>query len=100
MDEILQIAKRGGFKYQKSRADQAGPSGKFAKITMNAEFWKGLGKMMQWDFEAKSALGIVKYDNQWIEYSKEFHEINLTQNWSKAVEYLEELVRQSNEKNT
>jgi hypothetical protein len=103
MDEILQKAKKGGYHYVKAKSETERPSGKFAKIVMEPEFWQALGKKCGWlkigemkyDFFDKEQCENPKYDHSlaWIGKAIKFHEINLTYGWLKAVEYLEEITK-------
>lgn len=64
-------------------------------------FWQALGKACGWD---KTKIWLNPYTpkgryipsmnvDRWIQEAMNFHEINLTQGWDKAVEYLEDLIK-------
>lgn len=90
MIEIIQKAIEGGWeKHGKNGGSKT--TDKFMKVdVLDPLFWQALGKACGWE------LGKTKWDvataPQWLEYSLQFHEINLTEGWDKAVSYLEELI--------
>lgn len=72
-------------------------------LVLNPLFWQALGKACGWNDENKFRMmgGVAhkinmetgKYIPIWIYHAIKFHEINLTQGWDKAVEYLEDLIK-------
>lgn len=67
------------------------------QIVLDPLFWQSLGKACGWKIETKgSGFGDnvdVWEKYEWLTYAKEFHEINLTEGWEKAVEYLESITQ-------
>ena len=61
-------------------------------------FWQALGKACGWEGfytkgnEENGKRNITDLNPRWEYYALRFHEINLTQSWDKAVEWLEELL--------
>lgn len=60
------------------------------QIVSDSSFWQALGKSCGWYAKDTN----IYHDNpaQWLVESLRFHEINLTQSWEKAVEWLENLI--------
>jgi hypothetical protein len=56
-------------------------------ILLDPLFWQALGKACGW--------GDVTKDKDWLANALEFHEINLTEGWDKAVEYLTSIISSS-----
>ena len=54
------------------------------RIVCDHLFWQALGKACRWNWLDK---------RNWKYFAIHFHEINLTQGWDKAVEYLEDLIK-------
>lgn len=114
MDEILQKAKKRGYHYVKAKSETERLSGKFAKIVMEPEFWQALGKACGWgeypdykielpmlfEEEIQAAPAItqkqfgykIEKHSPYMWYAIRFHQINLTEGWKKAVEYLSSIV--------
>lgn len=71
-------------------------------LIINPLFWQALGKACGWSSYAcswDSENPICRkwcstgHRETWVWNAMRFHEINLTQGWNKAVEYLEELIK-------
>lgn len=109
MDKIIQKAIEGGFKgeYLLGKDEYYGLCWEIESqsFLLDPLFWQALGKACGWE----NSLGwdkdsIHKYDGDSFDYDEpdkhcaycqamHFHEINLTEGWEKAVEYLNELVK-------
>lgn len=113
MEQVIQKAIEGGYKYKTSES-----FGWYIAVT-HADFWQALGKACGWnpwvmtrngnkvktlqEYEyrkAKQELGVnpvggaeIHYVPTYIFYGSLFHEINLTEGWDKAVEYLNSLIK-------
>ena len=64
---------------------------------MSSEAWQALGKSCGWnwtDEALKDPIGeaMPEFNSIHIYHALKFHEINLTQGWDKAVEWLEGLI--------
>lgn len=96
-------------------------NGQMQCVVMNANFWqsliKGCGlikdedryycgnteceayKKSDWVLRGfcrncgKEQIQFTYKSNVWVTYAKNFHEINLTEGWDKAIEYLEDLIK-------
>lgn len=73
------------------------------EIVLDPTFWQALGKACNWrsywtfrplkNIEEDRANGKVTPGN-WVEHhALKFHEINLTEDWDKAVLYLQEIIK-------
>jgi hypothetical protein len=62
----------------------------YNEVVLNPLFWQALGKVMK-----NKLSGWEVVDNEtMIKHALKFHEINLTEGWSKAVEWLETLIKE------
>ena len=104
MEKIIKKAIRGGYEKQRYYFDEFGNWDwePYECIVCSPLFWQALGKACGWNDENKWRMigGVAhkinmetsKYIPIWIYHALRFHEINLTQGWDKAVEWLIELV--------
>jgi len=112
MEQIIKKALEGGY--------PRGRIGSQYRFVMDSDLWKALGKACGWteicdnpDHGFINAMGfhdigrlgcpgcghnddhvIESSRYNWRKYALRFHEINLTQGWDKAVEYLEDLIKE------
>lgn len=101
MKEIIQKAIEGGFEpdglveiYFNEVNDAC------RAITLDPLFWQALGKACGWEktivehFEGNKPYVMRMFKGEaWMYRYMHFHEINLTEGWNKAVEYLSALVK-------
>lgn len=106
MEEIIKKSGKGGYKIQNTHSKM------LASDFMNSLFWQALGKACWWVNKPndmiecdicklktcqkkfiKGELAKEVTDMNWLFYSIRFHEINLTEGWSAAVKYLEEVIK-------
>lgn len=115
MENIIKKAIEGGYNgYPKPFCIECGnyeaPSEntKSNNMFLDPLFWQALGKACGW--KENTFYGVVccvgegeeywfgsdtkNEKSDWLKYSIYFHEINLTEGWDKAVEYLENLINQ------
>lgn len=102
MEIIIKKAIEGGWKNENfPNLDPQYMGDMYRIIVCDPLFWQSLGKTCEWTEIYKNCgrKGIDKccceYDartEEWKYYAIRFHEINLTQGFERAVEYLEELV--------
>jgi hypothetical protein len=89
MENIIKKAIDGGFR--------EGNNAYFSveEIVLMRTFWQSLGKACGWGNAKDIYTGEIKIVNTsvWKNNALKFHEINLTQGWDKAVEYLEDLIK-------
>lgn len=86
MEQIVKRAIEGGYgKYKKTSVFMMTNQFLFDPL-----FWKALGRICKWQEMSTSSIVVSGWT-----YKKalRFHEINLTEGWEKAVEYLSELVK-------
>lgn len=99
MQEIIKKAIEGGWKpgYKNSSKeehlyfvihDYEAPTEQ--EIVCDPIFWQSLGKACGWE-EAHKENNFSKAE--WVYQGRMFHEINLTEGWNRAVEYLNELIK-------
>lgn len=95
IETIIQKAREGGYdpthgiQILKEAVWASGMPSNY--VVMDANFWQGLEKACGWgenDVVTESAEG-----HEWTEYALRFHEINLTQGWREAVEWLADLIK-------
>lgn len=108
MQDIIKKAIEGGYDdlppFFYSAFGEQIPKANIPKLTfysyiLDPLFWQALGKACGWNEEPVDKI----YSNEsmmrsflvpeWLHISMRFHEINLTQGWDKAVEYLEDLIK-------
>lgn len=85
MENIIKKAINGGY--------YAYPIGRL--VVLDTKFWEGLGKTCKWTVDVtddESGKKLYEIDN-WMKHALRFHEINLTEGWDKAVEYLSDLIK-------
>lgn len=96
MENIIKKAIDGGYKKERYYFDENGnfDDEPYEVILMKADFWQALGKACGWS-EWSGEMGIMSEEEiaLWKFYALSFYEINLTQGWDKAVEYLEDLIK-------
>lgn len=89
MEEVIKQAIKGGYEEDgfdmEYLANNALYLGEQYRVVCNPLFWQALAKACGWTNNEK-----VKV---WKFNAHEFHEINLTEGWDKAVEYLLELIK-------
>ena len=101
MEEIIQKAIEGGYANNLINDLQKDFGKKiyarydaYCMIVCDPLFWQSLGKACGWkwcDFNCpKEPCEHIKGD--WLYQAKTFHEINLTQSWNDAVQYLSNLI--------
>lgn len=62
------------------------------QIILDPLFWKSLGKACGWNGGYDSFNGVKHYNlDSWQYHALTFHEINLTESFEKAVEYLQKI---------
>lgn len=110
MENIIKKAIEGGYNgvsHQNQKGRWTGARvlslDDMAWVVLDPLFWQALGKACGWNDENKFRMmgGVAhkinmetgKYIPIWIYHAIKFHEINLTQGWDKAVEYLEDLIK-------
>lgn len=93
MEDIIKKAQEGGYKVSNTHIVM------FRGDTMNPLFWQALGKSCGWrEPVTANGVGAVKgMQNKNISWETahalRFHEINLTEGWQSAVEYLQEVTK-------
>lgn len=63
-------------------------------IVCDPLFWQALGKACVHKGEEINNHTDWSHKDAWKHYALRFHEINLTESWEKAIEYLETLIKQ------
>lgn len=102
MEEIIKCAIRGGHRaeciYFDPIKDEYFFNQKYNEnlVFLDQEFWKAIGKAKGWGNEiiGNPILSSHKLLPKWYIKAIRFHEINLTQGFSKAIEYLEKLIEE------
>lgn len=62
-------------------------------IFLDPLFWRALGKACGWKEDAEFEVPLIRYEGkEYVWHALCFHEINLTEGWQKATEYLESLL--------
>lgn len=99
MENIIRKAIEGGF-VMKNIILKDGELYAFGKMetqevynqaVLNPLFWQALSKACNWE---GSTYSFQKDDEQkWITFALKFHEINLTEDFDKAIKYLEDLIK-------
>lgn len=97
MESIIKKAIEGGWSH---KAPKEVKEFYFKDIFLDPLFWQALGRACGWDsgcnicstFECNNPREHLteKHIYPHINYALRFHEINLTEGWDKAVEYLQE----------
>jgi hypothetical protein len=92
MNQIIQKAIEGGWR---GIGCEAGvewilENRKQQELVCDPSFWQALGKACGWECE-DTAHPTGK--DRWQHYAFRFHEINLTEDWDKAIAYLEDLIK-------
>lgn len=100
MENIIKKAEEGEYIVDISSYDS------IYQTFMTRQFWQALGKACGWEENHFSVIIFAErleeywidetYQNnlpEWLKKSIEFHEINLTQGFDKAVKWLEELIK-------
>ena len=98
MEEIIKKAIKGGYEKERYYFDSNGnfDDEPYEVVLMKSSFWQSLGKAEGWgDKKVLTSYGVTER-NTWLHYAKMFHEINLTQGFDKAVEYLTSLLTKEN----
>lgn len=80
---------------------------KYEKLILDPRFWQALGKACGWGIQIKEYKGDVHVNHHFnggkctemcvvpsTKVALRFQEINLTEGWDKAVEYLEDLIKE------
>lgn len=109
MEEILKKAIEGGYigvSHQSIKGRWTGimviEPEEYGWVVLDPLFWQSLGKACGWEKnivirewnEVRDEFSDIKGEKDYsIEYALRFHEINLTEGWDKAVEYLTEITR-------
>lgn len=109
MEQIILKAIEGGYKSSENLIEVWGVYHHVGYgFVLDPLFWQALGKECGWESnqceKCKSTYpeyvngcvrcgGHVSPDKNHLHYALRFHEINLTQGWDKAVEYLEDLIK-------
>lgn len=111
MDKIVSKATEGGYElphYFNWKDIEFNHRGIVSQILLEKSFWKALGKSCGWNCgrvyhgkscdEMRSCSGCGKGygtkslgTEKWKTVALTFHEINLTEGWEKAVEYLQQI---------
>lgn len=98
MEQVLNKAKEGGYKSPNLIGTEMGY---YANVVLDPKFFQALGKACGWGnmevsfgnwdepikMSTESVIG-------WKHIALKFHEINLTEGWDKAVEYLSTLIKE------
>ncbi len=94
MEKIINKAIEGGYSFEKEKEELLTHGGVWhpKQIVLDPLFWQALGKACGWDKQYAEKYNI-KTDRYYIGNAMEFHHINLTEGWDKAVAYLQELVK-------
>lgn len=100
METIIKKAIEGGYdKYFKRYDEEADYTLQGAgeilvkRAVLDPLFWQALGKVCGWEGHSPADVtsGECEYMGDWIGNGITFHEINLTEGWEKAVEYLQQI---------
>lgn len=83
MESIIKKAVEGGFVYD-DVSDEA--------VVCDPLFWQSLGKACGWDEHFSSGVHLIDIE-AWLYQAERFHEINLTEGWEKAINYLTEIIK-------
>lgn len=99
MKEIIKRAIEGGWDEKKWFETDSNSSISFF---MDRSFWDALNKACGW-YEGRYKQGVGKIEpnrkvveihrKDWLSFATNFYQINLTQGWDKAVEYLTNLIK-------
>ena len=95
MQEIIKKAIDGGWDKDNARVyDCDGHDSQHIDelMLMDKTFWQSLGKTCGWNDESLWRAGIDG-SAEWYLRAMSFHEINLTEGWDKAVEWLNDLIK-------
>lgn len=101
MENIIKKAIEGGFEAYQPLENYTAHCFK-CEYVCDPIFWQALGKACGWDKNGSRTThesyetekyGVIEYYDveNWEYYALRFHEINLTEGWDKAVEYLQEI---------
>lgn len=102
MEEIIKKAIKGGYEKERYYFDSNGnfDDEPYEVVLMKSSFWQSLGKACGWKktivehFEGNKPYVMRMFKGEaWMYPYMHFHEINLTQGFDKAVEYLQELIK-------
>jgi len=83
MENIIKKAIEGGYTWEVRGTVTR------SEAILDQLFWQALGKACGWSEFYREETGY----SEWLHNAIKFHEINLTQGWDKAVEYLEDLIK-------
>jgi len=91
MENIIKKAIEGGFAKHLPNIEDGLTA--YRRYVLDSNFWECLGKACKWEgkeiIDTDGDTGIM---SGWLYYAMEFHNKNLTENWYKAVKYLEDLI--------
>lgn len=101
MNEVIKKAIEGGFDFERFRDEQDTGRAAKARIVLDPLFWQSLGKACRWGEHTyylycplcNDVAGDEPRLFTWEYHAFRFHEINLTESFEKAVEYLEDLIK-------
>lgn len=93
MKKIIKKAIEGGYKKAPLRQSEW-VIGFYKDCVLDPLFWQALGKACGWgNKRTYNQADQLEVESYWKMYALRFHEINLTEGWDKAVEYLENLIK-------
>ena len=104
MKEIIQKAIDGGWKWRENNSEyllyligvRENSESDLRAITTDPLLWQAIGKACGWTSDKGDYADTTVEEwtkNHWKNIAIQFHEINLTQSWDKAVEYLSDLIK-------
>ena len=102
MEEIMKKALDAGYKPSEMYLEETayGADYQFIAISTDPLFWQALGKACKWeedtrfaDMEDGEISEIMTLYGDWKDNALKFYEINLTEGWDKAVEWLKDLIK-------
>lgn len=88
MESIIKKAIEGGYD-QKLRTDNI----PHIECVFDPLFWQSIGKACTYDVKEENNHAKWSHKDSWKHYAIRFHEINLTEGWNSAVEYLLEVIK-------
>ncbi len=102
METIIKTAIQGGYDYHNVIMPMHSGQANFERVILDPPFWQALGKACGWDDKLlhtyawedneRTSTSVSGFRKEYEYHALRFHEINLTEGWEKAVEYLQELV--------
>lgn len=95
MEKIIKKAIEGGWRESGYDKQVSATIVIFRSNILDPLFWQALGKACGWrNKRTYNQADQLEVESYWTIYALRFHEINLTEGFSKAVEWLEELIKE------